>query len=188
MTVLRDINITLKDHILPKIPEFEDDPKSIVFDSPAEIIQSGNMLSIFLYQIVENGFLRNINPEPIGTTQLKHPPLAIDLYFIFTVYGKDRETELLIIERLMQLFHDTSVLKGDILRGELSTTGNEEIKIIPNNLTFEEINKLWERFPNKPYKLSASYIISPVRIPSAKVPETITRVIERNVNVYRKGV
>jgi len=37
MTVLRDINITLKDHILPKIPEFEGDSKSIVFDSPAEI-------------------------------------------------------------------------------------------------------------------------------------------------------
>jgi hypothetical protein len=186
MTVLRDINITLKDHILPKIPELEDDPKSIVFDSPADITQAGNMLSIFLYQIVENGFLRNINPEPVGTTQLKYPPLAIDLYYIFTVYGKDRETELIIIERLLQLFHDMRVLKGDILKGELLTTGNDEIKIIPNNLTFEEINKLWERFPNKPYKLSASYIISPVRIPSAKEPEMITRVIERDINLYRK--
>ena len=186
MTVLRDVSLTLKELLFPKIPEFKDDSDLVVFDSPADISTNKNLLSIFLYQIVENSSLRNINPEPIDTNQLRYPPLALDLYYIITAYGTNRETELLIVERLMQILHDESVLKGEMLKGDLAKTGNTEIRIVPNNLTFEEINKLWERFPNKPYKISASYILSPVRIPSGKEPMKITRVIERDINLHRK--
>lgn len=188
MTVLRDVSLTLKELLFPNIPEFKEHSNLVVFDSPADISTTGNLLSIFLYQIVENSSLRNINPEPIDTNQLRYPPLALDLYYIITAYGTDRETELLIVERLMQIIHDVSVLKGGMLKGDLAKTGNTEIRIVPNNLTFEEINKLWERFPNKPYKLSASYIISPVRIPSGKDPMKITRVIERDIDLHRMEI
>jgi hypothetical protein len=88
----------------------------------------------------------------------------------------------------MQVLYDNSVLRGDLLKGGLKGAGNEEIRVVPNNLTFEEINKLWERFPNKPFKLSASYILSPVRIPSGKPIEIIKRVMEKDIDVYRKEI
>lgn len=187
MTVLRDVGETLKQILQSNIPELKNNQSSVVFESPADIVTSGStILSIFLYQIVENGFLRNIEPEPIDITKMRYPPLTLDLYYLFTPYAQDRETELLIIEELMQIFHDTSVLRGNSLKNNLVSAGNNEIRIIPNSLTFDEINKLWERFPNKSYKLSVSYILSPVRIPSAKDPANITRVINREINVYRK--
>ncbi len=187
MTVLRDVGITLRELLQSKIPELKVNQNSVVFESPADIVPTGStIMSVFLYQIVENGFLRNIEPEPIDITQMKYPPLTLDLYYMFTPYAKDRETELLVIEELMQFFNDTSVLKENVLRGNLVASGNNEIRIIPNNITFEEINKLWERFPNKSYKLSASYILSPVRIPSAKDPAKITRVVKKEINVYRQ--
>ncbi len=185
MAILKDIGDSLKALLQDNITELKAD-NSIVFDSPAEIEPTGNtMLSVFLYQIIENGYLRNTSSEPIDTDKMRYPPLILDLHFIFTPYAKVKETELIIIEKLMQLFYDTSVLKGDLLKGGLIEAGNKEIRVVPTNFTFDEINKLWERFPSKPFKLSASYILSPVRIPSGKPPAVIKRVMEKDIDLYR---
>ncbi|VVB84168.1 Uncharacterised protein [uncultured archaeon] len=188
MAVLKDIGDSLKALLQSNIPELKP-VNSIVFDSPADIDPTGNpMLSIFLYQIIENGNLRNVPPEPIDMDKMRYPPLILDLYYMFTPFAKNKETELIIIEKLMQVFFDNSVLRTDTLTGGLKASGNDEIRVVPNNLSFDEINKLWERFPNKPFKLSASYILSPVRIPSGKPVEIIKRVMEKNIDVYRKEI
>jgi hypothetical protein len=188
MAIFIDIGNTLKDFIQKNISELEQ-PGSIVFDSPAEIdLPSTPMLSIFLYQIVENSFLKNLEAELVQNDQFRNPPLTIDLYYIFTPYARDREHELIIMEKVLQLFHDNSVLKGDLLKGKLKDSGNEEIRIFSNNLTFDEINKLWERFPSKAFKLSAAYTLSPVRIPSGEPPVKMPRVMEKEINIYWKEI
>lgn len=188
MAIFIDIGNTLKDLIQNNVSELKQ-PGSIVFDSPAEIDPPGTpMLSIFLYQIVENSFLKNVEPELIQTDQFRKPPLTIDLYYVFTPYAKDKENELIIMEKILQLFHDNSVLKGDMLKGRLKDSENDKIKIFSNNFTFEEINKLWERFPSKAFKLSAAYTLSPVRIPSGQPPVKVSRVMEREINLYRTGI
>ncbi len=185
MAILKDIGDSLKALLQDNIPELKP-VNSIVFDSPAEIEPTGNpMLSVFLYQFIENGYLRNTQSEPIDTDKMRYPPLILDLHFIFTPYAKVKETELIIIEKLMQVLYDNSVLKGDMLKGGLIEAGNKEIRVVPNNLTFDEINKLWERFPSKPFKLSASYILSPVRIPSGKPIAIIKRVLEKDIDMHR---
>ena len=184
MAIIRDIGLTLR-KLLTSISEL--DESLIVFNSPSDIQSTdGRRLSVFLYQIVENNYLRNIGSEPVGLDRMQNPPLVLDLYYIFTPYDADREIELIILEKLMQVFHDNPVPKGDnMLEGSLKGSG-AEIRVVPDNLTFEEINKLWERFPNRPYKLSASYILTPVRIPSAKEPIKVTRIIEKDIDLYRK--
>ena len=184
MAILKDIGDSLKALLQDNIPELKP-VNSIVFDSPAEIEPTGNpMLSVFLYQIIENGYLRNTSSEPVDTDKMRYPPLILDLHFIFTPYAKVKETELIIIEKLMQVLYDNSVLRGDMLKGGLIDAGNREIRVV-NNVKFDEINKLWERFPNKPFKLSASYILSPVRVPSGKPLAVIKRVMEKDIDVYR---
>lgn len=186
MTILRDVGMTLKG-LLKQISEIPDE-NSIVFDSPADLEQSDKTrLSVFLYQVVVNPFLRNIESEPVGLDKLRPIPLTLDLYYIFTPYAKERETELLLLEKVMQTTYDNPVLRGEQLMGSLKNSINNEIRITPNNLTFEEINKLWERFPNKPFKLSASFILTPVKIPSGKPDLAITRVIKKDIDVYRMG-
>jgi hypothetical protein len=185
MAVLKDIGDSLKKFLHRITPELESE-NSIVFDSPADLESTGNnTLSVFLYQVIENSYLRNAEPEPVDIDQMRHPPLTIDLHYILTPYAKKIETELIIMEKLMQLFHDNSVLKGDMLEGGLQGSG-EQIRIVPNNLTLDEINKLWERFPNKSYKLSVSYILTPVKIPSARPTEIVKRILERDIELYRK--
>jgi hypothetical protein len=118
---------------------------------------------------------------------MHHPPLLVDLHYLFTPYAKNRETELIILERIMQIFYDNPVLKNEQLKGSLRKSGNDEIRIIPNNVSFEEINKLWERFPNKAFKLSVSSILTPVLIPSEKPPVMIKRVKDTEIDVYKMG-
>ena len=79
-TLLRDVGETLKKLLKKNIPEISDE-NSIIFDSPADIESAATAkLSVFLYQIMENTHLRNAEPIPIGTTQMRYAPLTVDLF------------------------------------------------------------------------------------------------------------
>ncbi len=188
MVILRDVGESVKELLHQKISELSDED-SILFDSPADIEDTTTpKLSMFLYQIVENSHLRNVEHKPIGIDQMRNPPLALDLYYIFTPFANNRETEIIILERIMQILYDNAVIKDEMLTVSLKESGNDKIRIIPNNLSFEELNKLWERFPNKDFKLSVSYIFTPIKIPSEKPDTRIKRVMEKDIEVkIRKG-
>lgn len=185
-TVLRDVGETMKEFIRQNIPELSGED-SVLFDSPADIKPKAvTILSIFLYQVVINSHLRNIEPMPVGLDQLEYPPLIVDLFYLFTPYAQNRETELIVLERVMQIFHDHSVLKGEILQGTLEESGNDKIRVVANSLSSEDLSKLWERFPETAFKLSISYLVTPVKIASERKKD-ITRVIEKNINLYTIG-
>lgn len=186
-TILRDVGNTLKKLLKDNITELSDED-SILFNSPADIVQPTTTakLSIFLYQITGNSHLRNAEPEPIGINQVGYPPLALDLFYLFTPYAQNRETEFIVLEKIMQIFHDNSVLKKQMLQGSLKASGNDEIRVVLNTPTLEELNKLWGMFPNKAFKLPVSYMLTPVKIPSEKTKE-FTRVIEKDIDLYLIG-
>jgi hypothetical protein len=185
-TVLRDVGETLKQFVKSNIPEFQDD-NCISFNSPADMeTATAPRLSLFLYQVTENAYLRNGEREYVAGTdnQMEYPPLTLDLYYLMTPYAQNRETELIILERLLGLFHNQAVLQGTALQGNLAADGNEQLRVVPHHLTLEELNKLWERFSNKSFKLSASYRVTPVRIPSGKT-ETVVKVEQRKIVLHQ---
>lgn len=184
MAVLRDVGLSLKKLLQQKITELSQE-NSIIFESPADIEPTANpRLSIFLYQVAENTYLRNTGSDAVSTDRMRYPPLTLDLHYIFTPYHQNREIELIILERLIQVFHDNPVIRDAMLEGSLKDSGNDEIRIVSNNLKLEEISELWERFPNKAFKISISYILTPVRIPSEKEPVKITKVKEKDIRVH----
>lgn len=182
-TILRDVSESLRAFLRQNIPELSEED-SIIFDSPAELKTANTTkLSFFLYHIVENSYLRNAEQEFTESNQMKNPPLIIDLFYLITPFAQTRETEYIILERIMRLFHDVCVLKGPMLQGSLEASGNHEIRIVSNPIPLEELNRLWERFHDKPFKLSVSYLLSPVRIPS-EIKRDISIVKKRYVDVH----
>src|SRR5512139_1885283 len=94
-TTLRDVCNTLKKLLKDNVPELSDE-NSIVFDSPADIESANtNRLSVFLYQISDNSYLRNTEPIPRGANQMYYPPLTVELFYLFIPYAQNRETELI---------------------------------------------------------------------------------------------
>jgi len=183
-TVIRDVSASLKALIKANVPELNDD-SYISFGSPSDIDSTNINLSMCLYYLTESPSMRNSEKEALaGTEQFYNPPAYLDLFYLMTPYAKDRDTELLILGKLFELFHEHAVLSGDDLKGNLAACGNEKIRISYNNLSLQDIKQLWEVFPGKPAKLSLSYLVSPVRIPSEKI-FTIPRVLEKDLNVHR---
>ncbi len=170
--VLRDLRVSVKNLIKSNIDDLSEEG-AVIFDSPGEIEESTTTrLTAFNYHITENVQLRNTEPTYPSYTKKQQAPLTLDLHFLFVPYAQDREKEIIVMEQLMRVFHDNQVMRGDILEGGLPLSGNDEIRIVPNTLSLDDLNKLWSTFPNKALKLSKSYMFTPVRIPSEVIEDT----------------
>lgn len=160
------------------------DETEINLDSPGDLDHTPDKgLSLFLYRIMENSSLRNQDVVPeafVNPVRLRNAPLALDLFYLIIPFG-DSESRLILLEKVMQLFHDFPILDSSLLPAGLINTGNREVKILFNDYSIEDANKLWSLFPNKPYRLSLSYLITPLIIPSSRISErAISRVITKD--------
>lgn len=182
-TVIGDVGETLKKLL-------EDDPwtgisptPEITFKSPKEIRDDGgstNKVSVFLYQILENPYLRNEEPQRIDDTHLQSPPQFLDLLYLVTPYSDDKTQEKIIMGKVMQIFFDNAVLTGTVLQGALSGT-DEEIKLFFNPISLDDLTKIWSAFQEVAYRLSISYMVTPIRIDSTR-QVGMRRVVSKEMN------
>ncbi len=181
-TVIGDVSETLQ-KLLEDDPWTGISPKPMIsLKSPKEIInESGNpnKVLIFLYQITENIFLRNERTQIIDNNRILQPPLFLELFYIVTTYSNDAAQEKYILGKVMQIFFNNPVLSGSILQGSLSGSNNE-IKIIFNPLSLDDLTKIWGTFQDVPYKLSVSYMVTPVIIDSS-IEMSAQRVISKEM-------
>ena len=85
-TALSNVGETLIELLREKMQELIP-VDSISLVSPGEIEGKDNIrLSIFLYHVEENIYLKNQEMEKIGSSVLKAPPLTLDLYYMVTSY------------------------------------------------------------------------------------------------------
>jgi len=185
--VIGDVGMTLKKllgaDLWTGIPELSQPPE-ITFQSPKEIKDDGSpRVSLFLYQILENPYLKNEEPEKVGNTSIHLlPPLALDLLYLITPYGKDEIQKKYILGKVMQIFYDNSILTGTILQESLSGM-DEEIKLLFNPISLDDLTKIWSAFQEAAYRLSVSYLVTPVRIDSKR--ETgMQRVVSKETGYY----
>jgi hypothetical protein len=144
-------------------------------------------LNLFLYQVTPNPGWRNVGqPSRSSATgeRLTNAPLALDLHYLVTAYGRaDFQAEILL-GYAMHLLHERPVLDRDAIRDTL--TGGpvvsqlppalaalaaasdladqaELIKITPSAQSTDEMSKLWSAIQSK-YRPSCAYQVSVVLI------------------------
>ncbi len=184
-TVVGDIGETLK-QLLEDDPWTGISPKpEITFKSPKEIKDDGgsrNNVSLVLYQILENPYLKNEEPQRIDDTRLQSPPMSLDLLYLVTPYSDDKTQEKFILGKVMQIFFDNAILTGTVLQGSLSGT-DEEIKLLFNPISLDDLTKIWSAFQEVAYRLSISYLVTPVKIDS-KREMGMQRVVSKEIGYY----
>jgi Pvc16 N-terminal domain len=183
LTIIRDVGTTLKELLETNIPTLK---THISFNSPADIqtpAGSERLLSLFLYQLAENTYMRNRNLEISDPARLVYPSIILDLYYLLTPYAKERDDEFDILEKVVRTFYDNAVLRGSNLKGMLLDSGNEELRITSNFLSLEDLNHLWNTF-SKSFKPSLAYLITPVRIPSTRELDA-HRVVRKEDRYYQ---
>lgn len=120
-------------------------------------------VNLFLHQVTPNGAWRNVglpSVGPDGSTQLKNPPLALDLHYLLTAYAsEDTQAEALLGFSILML-HDNPVLPrgqidyalahvpssnplANVLGGSGLANQIEMLKITPARMGREEMAWIW---------------------------------------------
>lgn len=147
-----------------------------------------NQVNLFLHQVTHNPAWRNVDLPSLaadGKTQLKNPPLALDLHYLLTAYGSfDWQAEALLGYALLMLHERPVISRNDVrnalnsvtsahlpqLATALATTGLadqiEMIKITPAILGREEMAWLWTALkadyrPTFPFQASVVLMYKP---------------------------
>lgn len=184
-TVIGDLGETLI-KLLEDNPWEGMDPGSkpeITLKSPKEVEEEGtsnNKVSLFLYHIQINPYLRNEEPPITNDTALKIPSLAVDLSYMITPYSEDKTDEKYILGKVMQIFHDNATLLGSMLQGDLAGT-DEAFRLLLCTITTEDLARVWDAFQDVAYRLSVVYTIPGVSIDSTKSFE-VQRVLSRELH------
>lgn len=128
-------------------------------------------VNIFLYQVISNPALTNIDATPLRS---KGNPTkrqaALDLYYMLSFYGNDNE---LAPQRLLgsaiRTLNDVRVIPYDMIRDTCEDTTFtflqdsdladqiQRITLMPLDLNLEDLSKTWTVFFQTPYVLSVAY-------------------------------
>lgn len=166
----------------PEVGQLFPSEQDIVFKNPTETARdTSNRLSLWLYQITENEYLKN---QPVtranGPAVLQRVPLALNLSYLITPFanvsnsdGGARDEDHMVLGKVMQVFHDNSTI---LLRDNASGIA-EELRIVFKRLTLEELTRIWEAL-RESYRLSICYCVQVSRIDSTRVVSK-ARVVER---------
>jgi hypothetical protein len=146
---------------------------------------SAVQLNLFLYHVEMNNGWRNIGqPSRDGRgARITNPPLALDLSYLLTAYGKVSYEAEILLGFAMQLLHEWPVLTREEIRKVIGAIGAgdptslkalkksnladqvEQIKITQRAISAEEASKLWTATQSH-YRPSAAYHVSVVLIES----------------------
>ncbi len=159
---------------------------------------SPDRLNLFLFQANENQGWRNVGlPTRNGSGErISNPPLALDLSYLLTAYGSGDFHAETLLGHAMFVFHEMPILTRDAIRAAIpapppatlpngltsSTLADqiEQIKIIPQNMSVEELSKIWSALQSQ-YRPTAVYKVSVVLIESEKSVRPTLPVRTRNL-------
>jgi len=152
-------------------------PDAIVLMNPADTAEDEHRrLSLWLYQVQENEFLRNQAPQRIANDndRVQIPPLTLNLYYLLTPSTNSVEGDQMVLGRSMQIFYDNAIL---LLESTEQPGAAEELRLSLCQRDLRELAEVWEAL-QQPYKLSVCYEVRVTRIDSLRVERT-GRVRER---------
>lgn len=162
-------------------------------------------LNIFLYQVAPNAAWRNagLPGRDDRGARVGNPPLALDLHYLITAYGREDLHAEILLGYAMHLLHETPVMDRDAIRTALSggAVGNnvlppafqnldatdladqvEQLRISPLALNTEEMSKLWAAMQAH-YRPTAAYQVSAVLIEARRPARAALPVLTRNLDV-----
>src|SRR5712692_5477671 len=150
---------------------------------------SGRCLNLYLYQVTENGYLKNQEIPGHGHPgAYGHPPLSLDLHYLLTAHGSsetamdaDLEAQQ-ILGDAMRVLHDLPIVADalKITRPAVGTVGDpildpsllsefEQVKITLQPATLEDFSKLWTALPQANFRRAVAYQVSVVQIESQRL-------------------
>lgn len=162
--------------------------QQITLEPPYRLVNDGDpdedSLSLYLYRVSENADMKNRPLQRIGDAQLRQTPLSLNFYYLLTPITNSTENDHRLLSKAMLIFYDNAILKGAQLEGSLRTNA-EELRIILNPMTLEDLNRLWSAFL-RPMRLSVCYEVKVIYIDSER-ELTSAEVLRKRLELTQKN-
>lgn len=153
--------------------------------SPADSIpNNASVINLYLYRIEKNPFFENADWSYPNSTEMRGPPIGINLFYLVTPYYDSQLDVQTTIGQVIQTFHDMPVIDPADYDPVLSDA-TEELRVIETSLPLDQMSDLWKSFDQSSYRLSLTYEVSVVLIDSA-VAKSVQRVGERHIQVSQR--
>ena len=123
--------------------------------------KDGTILSIWLYQVTPNAYMRNAPNVRAGDQSERFTPLSLDLCYLLTPSQKDESANQQTLGRALRVLYDNSIL--------ILSSGNdaEELHLNICQRSISELAEVWEAL-QKPYRLSVCFEVRTVQIDSER--------------------
>jgi hypothetical protein len=160
----------LRDRMTDRSDVVSIDRSEIALVSPDDVgADSEVRLSVFLYDVTENGVLKNQEPPNVESGVRRDPPLALDLRYLLTAFpsqsGGDETANTLDQQRIlglaMQVLYDNAILGPDELPSTLAET---DVKITLEEESLGAFTDVWNTFRDAALQPSVTYQVSPIMI------------------------
>ena len=146
---------------------------AIVFTNPTATVQdSANRLSLWLYHITEDGYMKNQPPQRFSGTGIRETPLATNLFYLLTPFAGSGKSDHLLLGLTMQTLYDNAI----VLLERPTEREFIELRVILCRLSLEELTRIWEALRD-PYRLSVCYEVRVALIDSRR-HSNATRVLQ----------
>jgi hypothetical protein len=172
-------------------PNLADTTVTILPLDKARGSNTANQVNLFLYMVNRNAaFINSPMPGQLKPGEAGRPPLALNLYYLLTAFGRDDDTvepsghELLGFA--MTILHDYPLLQppdikaatGAVLPNADLDLQPERVRLTFHPLTIDELSKLWTGFAMQ-YRLSAGYEVAVTLLESQRANATPLPVLTR---------
>lgn len=157
--------------VLPGVP---------VRGGPPRTVKPGDReVNLYLYQITPNAQMRNADLPRWSSdgTLTRLPMFAVKLHYMITFAGEEQLAAERMLGRVVSQFHAAPMLDRFFLAKLVAADGSfpylagsdldqqrDTIMITPEQLTFDELSKLWTSFANIGHRPLLLYVVSPVMI------------------------
>jgi hypothetical protein len=168
-TVIHRVNVRLREVLLNgmtgEAAQYFDELDDIYVGSPLETAAlQTKTLSVFLYQITEDPYMKNRAPvQGSGDARLRMPPMALRFNYLITPVLGDPEGNALVLGKVLETMYDfPSFTITDPV-----TQQTEEVRAVFQTLTLSELAEVWEAL-REPYRLSVAYELRVPRLESTR--------------------
>lgn len=150
--------------------EFQNAGFALYHPSDFETPSMDEGISLFLYRVVPNGTLRNLQPRLGPDGRRYRASLPLDLHYIMTAWAKSVEKQQRLLGWSMRVLEDTPILPAGLLNHFMPEAetfhANETVELVCETLSLQDWTALWDKLKPK-MQTSVTYVARMVPIESS---------------------
>ncbi|HEX2202416.1 MAG TPA: DUF4255 domain-containing protein [Longimicrobium sp.] len=172
-TVIRQVNDRLREVLFAgmtgEAAQYFTGPADIHVGSPRETAELQNKaLSVFLYQITEDPYMKNRPPVQNGASTQRIPPMALRFHYLITPFLRDPDGNALVLGKVLETMYDHATLTLT----DPVTQETEEVRVVYEALSLSDLAEVWEAL-REPYRVSVAYQLRVPKLESTRLRKAV---------------